>query len=90
MWRKELEFFSDLQDEIKNPEGRSRTLEENKFILMAILRELHQRVQFMDDGHLHPSEITWYSIETAVARDFCVWPNHVTDLQCNFLMMVRL
>ena len=33
MWRKELEFFSDLQDEIKNPNGRSQTLEENKFLL---------------------------------------------------------
>lgn len=80
MWRQELEFFSDLQDEIKNPKGHSRTLEENKFLLLALLWELHQRVQSMDDGHLNPSEITWTSIDKAVARNFCVKTIQVSDL----------
>ena len=84
MWRQELEFFSDLKEELKNPNGCSRTLEENKFLLLALLRELRQRVQSMNEGHLHPSKITWTSIEKAVASDFCAWPKHVAELRCNF------
>ena len=85
MWKQQLEVFSELQEELKNPKGRSRTLEENKFILLALLRELRQRVQSMNDGHLHPSEITWTSIEERVAMDFCVWRPHLTKLRRNFL-----
>ena len=59
-------------------------LGENKFLLLALLQELHQRVQSMEDGDLHPSKITWTSIEQAVARDFCTKCSHLTELQCNF------
>ena len=76
--------FSDLIDELKKTNGCSWTLEENKFILLALLQEHHQRDQSMDDGHLHSSKITWTSIKKAVAMNFCVWPNHVTDLRCSF------
>jgi transposase len=85
LWRSQLEVFKELKEEIKNPNGRSRTLEENKLLLLALLRELDQRVEYMNNGTIHPSLITWTSIEETVANDFCVRKGHLTELRRNFL-----
>jgi hypothetical protein len=85
VWRNQLEVFKGLKEEIKNPKGRSRTLEENKLLLLALLRELDQRVESMNNGNVHPSSITWTSIEETVARDFCVDRAILTELRRNFL-----
>ena len=85
IWRNHLEVFSELKEIIKNPNGRSRTLEENKLLLLALLRELRQRVESMDNGTLHPSSLTWTSIEETVAHDFCVKQANLTELRSTFL-----
>lgn len=85
IWRNRLEVFSELKEIIKNPKGRSRTLEENKLLLLALYRELRQRVESMDNGALHPSSITWTYIEETVAHDFCVKKEHLTELRSTFL-----
>jgi transposase len=85
VWRNHLEVFSELKEDIKNPKGRSRTSEENKLLLLALYRELRQRVESMNNGDLHPSSITWTSIEETVASDFCVWKGHLAELRGTFL-----
>jgi hypothetical protein len=39
----------------------------------------------MDNGTLHPSSLTWTSIEETVARDFCVKQANLTELRSTFL-----
>jgi hypothetical protein len=39
----------------------------------------------MNEGDLHPSSITWTLIEEAVARDFCVRHEHLTEIRRIFL-----
>jgi hypothetical protein len=39
----------------------------------------------MNEGNLHPSSITWKSIEEAVARDFCVRRELLTEIRRIFL-----
>ena len=84
-WRNRLEVFSDFCQEIKNPNGRSRTYEENKLLIFALRAYLRQKVESMNEGDLQPSSITWRSIEEAVARDFCVRREHLTELRRTFL-----
>jgi hypothetical protein len=84
-WRNQLEVFSDFCQEIKNPNGRSRTLEENKLLILALRAYLRQKVESMNEGDLHPSSINWTLIEEAVARDFCVRREYLTELRRIFL-----
>jgi hypothetical protein len=84
-WTNQLEVFSDFYQEIKNPNGHSRTYEENKLLIFAFRTYLHQKDESMNEGDLHPSSITWRSIEEAVACDFCVRCEHLTELGCIFL-----
>jgi hypothetical protein len=84
-WRNQLEVFSDFCQEIKNPNGRSRTYEENKLLILALRAYLRQKVKSMNEGDLHPSSITWRSIEEAVAGDFFVRREHLTELRRIFL-----
>jgi hypothetical protein len=61
-------------------------LEENKLLILgALCAYLHQMVGSVNEGHLHPSSITWTSIEEAVARDFCVRREYLTELRRIFL-----
>jgi hypothetical protein len=60
-------------------------LEENKLLIFALRAYLCQKVESMNEGDLQPSSITWRSIEDAVARDFCVCCEHLTELRCTFL-----
>ena len=84
-WRNQLEIFSDFCQEIKNPNGRSRTLEENELLILALRAYLRRKVESMDEGDLHPSSNTWTLIEEAVARDFCVRREHLTEIRRIFL-----
>jgi hypothetical protein len=79
LWKNNLEVFSDLCQDIKNPNDRSRTLEENKLLLLA-----HQKVESMTRGDLHRSSITWTSIEEAVAHYFCVRREYLTKFDVFF------
>ena len=84
-WRNQLEVFSDFCQEIKNPNGRSRTLEENKLLILALRAYLRRKVESMNEGNLYPSAITWTSIEEEVARDFCVGREYLTEIRRIFL-----
>jgi hypothetical protein len=84
-WRNQLEVFSDFCQEIKNPNGRSRTLEENKLLILALRAYLRRKVESMNKGNLYPSAITWTSIEEEVARDFCVGREYLTEIRRIFL-----
>jgi transposase len=84
-WRNQEEVFSDFCQEIKNPNGRSRTLEENKLLIFALRAYLHKKVESMNEGHSPASSITWTLVETEVARDFCVRREHLTELRRVFV-----
>jgi hypothetical protein len=40
----------------------------------------------MNEGDLCPSSFTWKLIDKAVARDICVCREHLTEIQCIFLL----
>jgi hypothetical protein len=60
-------------------------LEENKLLILALRAYLRQKVESMNEGDLHPSSINWTLIEEAVARDFCVRREYLTELRRIFL-----
>jgi hypothetical protein len=52
--------------------------EKNKLLIHELSAYLRRKVESMKEDDLHPSSITWTSIEEAVARDFCVRREHLT------------
>jgi hypothetical protein len=46
---------------------------------------LLSKIKSRNEGNLQPSSITWTSIEEAVARNFCVCCEHLTELGRIFL-----
>jgi hypothetical protein len=47
-WRNQLEVVFDFCQEIKNPNGRSRTLEEKKLLILALRAYLRRKVESMN------------------------------------------
>ena len=81
-WRRLLEEFNSLSSSLKNPNGESRSFEENKMLILALRAGLNRRVRELN---LDPeATINWTSIENEVARDFFVGNKLVHDLRTDF------
>ena len=78
-WRRLLEEFNGLADTLKNPQGHSRTFEENKMILLALRAALNRRISLLNVDQ--ETTINWRSIEDEVGRDFHVSNKYVHDLR---------
>ena len=64
---------------ISGEQGKSRTFEENKLLILALRGYLRMKVENGD------TVINWNAIEREVARGFFVCHNHIHDLRMGFL-----
>ena len=78
-WRKEYALFTNLADGILSDRGVSRTIEENRLLLLALRAAFKWKI---DSGF---QELSWRNIENEVAEDFRVGMRYVRDLRLGLL-----
>jgi hypothetical protein len=78
-WREELESIDVASETVKSPNGKSRTLEENKIFVLAIRATLCHQFKAVE-GRMDPLKMSWTTIEKEVAKDFHVGRSYVTKL----------
>ena len=81
-WNGWYDCLCDLETGIKdlcNPSGRSRGVEENKLLLLAVVASLRRRVIAEKDSKR--GFISWTAIEEEVASDFHVAPVYLKELR---------
>ena len=59
----EFELFKELASGLLNPRGKTRSFEENKLLLLALLSELRRQLDATDGTAKSISAISWTPIE---------------------------
>jgi hypothetical protein len=78
-WKDRLASLRDNESKLKNPQGRVRSAEENKQILLAVMGVLERRLSEPGAEHM-----TWTSIEQEVSNLLKCRPEHVFELRTHF------
>ena len=78
-WEQEMEAMDSLAEGIGGEKGKSRTFEENKCYVLALRAYFRRRLE------AGKPSTNWTEIEQAVAHDFMVNRDHITDLRKGFI-----
>jgi hypothetical protein len=79
-WKDKLTRLRGLEHKVKNPKGRTRSNDENKLIMLAVMGVLECRLNEPGAKHL-----TWTTIEEEVAVLLCCRQAHVFHVRNYFV-----
>eukprot|EP00547_Thalassionema_nitzschioides_P012115 CAMPEP_0194259496 /NCGR_PEP_ID=MMETSP0158-20130606/43728_1 /TAXON_ID=33649 /ORGANISM="Thalassionema nitzschioides, Strain L26-B" /LENGTH=140 /DNA_ID=CAMNT_0038999315 /DNA_START=74 /DNA_END=493 /DNA_ORIENTATION=+ len=85
VWTEKEGEFTALCDIIRNPKGRTRGIEENKLLLLALRAGMKRRIAAATETRSLATQITWTDIEQEVAEDFGVGKKCLAQLRQTFL-----
>ena len=79
IWESQLTEFKSW--DLKNPQGRSRTVEENKIVLLSLKMMLAYNIELVKSGSLSVHDINWTTIENTVASQLHISNKYVSELR---------
>ena len=67
--------------DLKNPQGRSRTVEENKIVLLSLKMMLSFNIELVKSGSMSSHDINWTIIENLVAKQLGLSNKYISELR---------
>ena len=81
IWKGIAEEFDDHVPSLRNPRGRSRTLDENKLVLLIMRGILRFSLAQIEEGTMDVYNMSWTMIEESTAETVHMKREHVTELR---------